>query len=409
MQGPKKAYYPKNRILTDLYTNTNEFVYKNPKDNLKGSTNGDGFYFGYYWADDEGRYWTGHNPNQGEGKEIIRDDAEDKKNDSEDDILLTKSEIAIGPYPYPWTYSDLDYDKLFEGKMSSSMENPYAYDASMISSYFNAKDIETTSSPKPKSHPKSYHYTPTEKQYQDKHIIRYFSKKTSNNIYTEINEKTYKKFLRKEDEVLWELYQVFQIKWIISGQIEESYTANFNLVRLAEKNNKIQNLGLFLKNKYNQFFLYNEDLSERKYKNGEKIAESLPRVYGYPKQTGINCKNCVFNNNGYCNKWQANIKLWAWCKSWKWIFENQTITSELLEGIDGSNISNVNTQLANLLAQEESAQTSGYNGGQGNNQQQYQGDPQMGDEQKDTDYGEPAGGGEEPPPTDPNQGEEGYP
>ena len=33
----------------------------------------------------------------------------------------------------------------------------------------------------------------------------------------------------------------------------------------------------------------------------------------------------------------------------------------------------------------------------------------MGDEQKDTDYGEPAGGGEEPPPTDPNQGEEGYP
>ena len=52
-------------------------------------------------------------------------------------------------------------------------------------------------------------------QYQNKHIIRYFAKKTTNNIYTEINEDTYKKFLRQESTVLWELYQIFQMKWII--------------------------------------------------------------------------------------------------------------------------------------------------------------------------------------------------
>ena len=407
MEGKKKLYYPKNRILTDLYTNTDEYLYKDPKLALKGSTNSNGFYLGYYWADDEGRFWTGNNPNTGDGYEIVRDNAEDNKNDEENDIYIKSSEIALGPYPYPWT-NDIDYDNLFEGKMSSSMENPYAYDSGMITSYLSSKGEDLNNLP-PKSHPRPYHYAPTEEQYQNKHIIRYFAKKTTNNIYTEINEDTYKKFLRQENTVLWELYQIFQMKWIISGQIEESYRTNFNLVRLAEKNNQIQNLGLFLKNKFNQFFLYSGDLSERKYKNGEKIAESLPRVYGYPKQTGINCKNCVFNNNGYCNKWQANIKLWAWCKSWKWVFENQTIPPELLEGLDGSSISNINTQLANLLAQEESSQTSGYNGGQGNNQQQYQGDPQMGDEIKDDDYGEPAGGDEDLPPNDSNDGEGGYP
>ena len=134
MEGKKKLYYPKNRILTDLYTNTDEYLYKDPKLALKGSTNSNGFYLGYYWADDEGRFWTGNNPNTGDGYEIVRDNAEDNKNDEENDIYIKSSEIALGPYPYPWT-NDIDYDNLFEGKMSSSMENPYAYDSGMINSY----------------------------------------------------------------------------------------------------------------------------------------------------------------------------------------------------------------------------------------------------------------------------------
>ena len=55
-------YIPKNRILTNLKTTPNEFVYKaNNKP-----------YDGIYWKDYKGKYYTGENPNVKPTYEIIK-------------------------------------------------------------------------------------------------------------------------------------------------------------------------------------------------------------------------------------------------------------------------------------------------------------------------------------------------
>ena len=53
-------YIPKNRIITDLKTSPNEFVYK--------GTNT--FYNGPYWKSYDGKFFTGKNPNEIPTQEI---------------------------------------------------------------------------------------------------------------------------------------------------------------------------------------------------------------------------------------------------------------------------------------------------------------------------------------------------
>ena len=53
-------YIPKNRIITDLKTSPNEFVYK--------GTNT--FYNGFYWKSYDGKIYTGKNPNDFPTREI---------------------------------------------------------------------------------------------------------------------------------------------------------------------------------------------------------------------------------------------------------------------------------------------------------------------------------------------------
>ena len=91
------------------------------------------------------------------------------------------------------------------------MENPYAYDESMINTYNSIKGINVDNSTA-RHHPQPYFYTPTEKDYENRHITRYFAKKINNNIYIEIDKDTYSKFKRKDNNVLWESYIIFEMK-----------------------------------------------------------------------------------------------------------------------------------------------------------------------------------------------------
>tara|TARA_R100001591_G_scaffold99284_2_gene105486 strand:- start:316 stop:1902 length:1587 start_codon:yes stop_codon:yes gene_type:complete len=64
----------------------------------------------------------------------------------------------------------------------------------------------------------------------------------------------------------------------------------------------------------------------------EALSPALPSTYisqtssGVP--TGQNCGNCYFNNNGYCNYWNAEIRENYWCKKW---VDPQTSQNELPE------------------------------------------------------------------------------
>ena len=400
-----KIYIPKNRIVENLSTETNEFVYKNPNQmsvlTFEKTTTSTGYYRGSYWKDHTGRFWTGENPNIGANIEIIKPLSEDAYQGNQNMIAPEPSRIAVGPYPNPYVL-DIDYDYWFEGKMSSSMENPYAYDESMINTYNSIKGINVDNSTA-RHHPQPYFYTPTEKDYENRHITRYFAKKINNNIYIEIDKDTYSKFKRKDNNVLWESYIIFEMKWIISGQIEESFITNRNLISIAEKNNGIREFGKYLKYSYNKFFNYSGDLIDRKYMDGEEISENLPRKYGFTQRSGLKCGNCVFKKEQWCEKWGANIRENSWCEAWiYWNTDNPPI-GEFLEGPMAStgsvatlstdpNIKYLQTEMGDTIYPEDddSGTTAGYGSGGTYDDGTVGFDPTLSDPEKSQDYGQGA-------------------
>ena len=98
---------------------------------------------------------------------------------------------------------------------------------------------------------------------------------------------------------------------------------------------EISNLALWITNFFpykNQYALkrgvVNITPKSRIYPTGEFIPKPLPAAYqiGNNKINSIDnpnvpnsqyCGNCIFNQNGYCTRWQAKIKNNYWCAVWQ--------------------------------------------------------------------------------------------
>ena len=66
--------------------------------------------------------------------------------------------------------------------------------------------------------------------------------------------------------------------------------------------------------------LYLNTNNQRRYiSDNVVISTNLPAAYKAPigPESYHKCSNCIFNKNNYCIKWQANIRVNFWCKSYK--------------------------------------------------------------------------------------------
>ena len=109
-------YIPKNRIVTNLRTTQNEFVYKSTGES----------YNGVYWKDYKGKFYAGTNPNVTPRYEIIRViPIEDYK-----DPYQPKSQVAITEGPTPFINED---------------DGPY--DEEIITTYARLKKVDTINPP----------------------------------------------------------------------------------------------------------------------------------------------------------------------------------------------------------------------------------------------------------------------
>ena len=140
-------YIPLNRLITNLKTTQNEFVYK---DTLFP-------YDGYYWKSYDGKYFTGKNPNDLPSVEIIL------RSNSDISIDIENSNTTI-------FYNDPEIDLTFE--------------------YAPLKNIDITTV---KLLPSQYYPTPTQDDYNLGVFSRYFVVKANENIYLEVNKDTYNK------------------------------------------------------------------------------------------------------------------------------------------------------------------------------------------------------------------------
>ena len=73
------SYYPKSQITPNLFTNGDEFVYLH-NENIS--------YTGFYYKTSAGKFYTGKNPSNGNGSELIS---------RSHNPLITSLDDAIGP------------------------------------------------------------------------------------------------------------------------------------------------------------------------------------------------------------------------------------------------------------------------------------------------------------------------
>lgn len=198
-------YYPKSQIITNLYTNGGEFVYINTLD----------IYVGYYWKNSKNQFFTGKTPQDTPTRQLTL--FNDPVNETFNDIL--------SPFPVNHVNYVTPYDVL---KKINSFKITYlpVYSPTL----------------------------PTQQDYQNGEMRRYFCKKTNEIIYLEINKETYDKLVKRDPQILWQLYQPFNLPWRISGDLANVVSVNINIVALTSTQQNLPRLAEYLKNDYTKYY-----------------------------------------------------------------------------------------------------------------------------------------------------------
>lgn len=198
-------YYPLSQITVNLYSN-GELSYKS----------NDETYIGYYWKTSTEKYYTGKTPQ-----------------DLPNEELIVNNNIANQAVE---TDSNVDLDLRFATK------NNYVYSIS--------KNVSKNTVPLP---PIFYITLPTQQDYQIGEFRRYFCKKTNEISYLEISKETYDKLIGEDPQILYQLYQPFNIPWRLTGDKEQVYKTNRNIVELTIKQQKLPQFDLYLKKDYTKY------------------------------------------------------------------------------------------------------------------------------------------------------------
>jgi hypothetical protein len=164
-------YFPKSKIITNLYTKGNEFVI-NGKD-----------YIGAYYKTFDGKVYTGKNPINGSSQEL-------KPLTNDNTLFLNNIQSKGGILVDPNT--------------KGYINNPNVTDV-------NLYIIPTQFYPKP-----------TDNDYQKGYIMRYFAKKRNDIGYViEINKETYLSLINQDKVYDYVTYQAIDVFWQITGPLRD--------------------------------------------------------------------------------------------------------------------------------------------------------------------------------------------
>jgi len=213
-------YVPLNRIKTNLFTSGRELQF------LETGEEYTGYYHQYY----DGRYFTGKSPDA----EFIQE-------------LEPISESTA-------TFQESSEIEVYtSGRGLYSNQLVEEWDLNLIQTYRQVAGNSLTQNQKSRL-PQPYFYTPTDQDYQVGEIIRYFTKKTNELKYIEVNQQTYQNFFNQQTGYAWEFYIAFQLPWQISGVKQEVETTNRNITQLTQRRLEIQGLPEYLKYDYLKFY-----------------------------------------------------------------------------------------------------------------------------------------------------------
>lgn len=193
-------YYPLSQITTNLYTNGNELFLQ-----FNGSS-----YTGYYYKTSKGEYFTGRTPQDSPNNKLISN-------------LI--SDISQNNSP------NLQYINT----LPDSIDYPLFKNENILVPYYSPT-------------------TPTQQDYQIGEFRRLFCKKINEISYLEINKEVYDKLIQNDSTIAFQYYQAFNIPWQLTGNKEQVYTTNKNIVELTMKQQKLSQFDKYLKEDYIKYY-----------------------------------------------------------------------------------------------------------------------------------------------------------
>jgi hypothetical protein len=210
-------YIPKNRIITNQYSNDSSLVVKSTGK----------FYKGFYYKTFDGKYFSGKTPNDPPNVEL------EVVQPLDENISQTLPQNKIA-------YSDLAIP-------------PPGYNEDTVIKYANINNINLNK-PNLRFVPIQFYPTPTEDDYKLGVFTRYFCVKINENRYLELSKDVYDKLVNKNSNYLWEPYIPFKLQWTIAGELDYVVNTNRNIILLTEKRLKRKGLDIFLRRNYGKFW-----------------------------------------------------------------------------------------------------------------------------------------------------------
>lgn len=203
-------YYPKSQIQPELYTNGEEYFLINTQTP----------YIGYYYKLSTNKSYTGKNPNNGVGIELIPNTSVSGNPNSlqlelSDNLITTTENKRDGP-----AYEDSEW---------------YNNNTTLVSIYPKLQDFQ------PRTFPTPYFPAATIEEVTRGEYRRYFAKKTNEWVYIEISKETYNKYKSNDPTVASDLYEVLHLPWDLSSQDQRDTQfneVNRKVVAIVERDNK---------------------------------------------------------------------------------------------------------------------------------------------------------------------------
>jgi hypothetical protein len=245
-------YYPKSQIQGNLYTKGKELVTESDRKN----------YIGYYYKTSDGKYYSGKFPNNPTEESLIRNRAYENSN-----YNPSNPKTPITPI---FREKNEEIEVTYNLDMDYILANKTKYSNNLIA-------------------PLNRVILPTDKDYQIGQYVRYFLKKTNGVLYKEQRFKDYQRYLEKDPQVQYDLYQPISFTWVIKGDNKNKVgNVNLNTLKLTETSLNIKGLVNYFKGKYSQYCKLNNEPTQSDLVTIERTGSITPSTtrtesFGYGK------------------------------------------------------------------------------------------------------------------------------
>jgi hypothetical protein len=207
-------YYPKSQIKTNLRTPGGEFTISGTNQEYKG----------YYYLVSNGQAYSGKSPNDSTPQLLLPND--------QNPLITTR-----------------------QGDAESGIIGSYTLSAPVVftlsSDYVAATNLNVSIVP---SLPKQSYPIVTENDYKLGEFQRYFLKKGNETKFIEISLEDYRKYVNRDSSAMFELYTPIQISWVLTGEKEQVYQTNQNIVAKAEREQNLPGFTQYFRDKFTQFY-----------------------------------------------------------------------------------------------------------------------------------------------------------